>query len=302
MLVKKLDQENVTTHSITEALSYAESSVATNNQQVALLIKMPKLDTRIFRKVRIYPIHHNQRQIHIMKHNFLMSDRDIYIVNSLNPIIFDIDDLMPEKSTCISNLLNGKPASCNFTINPPQEEVILINHQNLIVNYKGNFSLVTDCGITSRNLSGPFLISFENCEVSIDNKTYRSSIQHFEDSPLQIPLEGISVKNENLIINLSLEHLHELHLDTRKELDYIKLHTNSLQWPTITIFGGIAFPLTVIGIAIIFNLLSRRSAKLRIQHENPSKDVPMIMDARPIKTLTIADVISLEPYHLAGAS
>ena len=81
VLIQKL--KIVTTHSVTEALSYAESSVATDSKQIALLIKMPKLDTRIFRKVHIHPIHHNQRQIHTMNRNYLVHDKDITESNHL---------------------------------------------------------------------------------------------------------------------------------------------------------------------------------------------------------------------------
>lgn len=302
VLLQKLHNENITTHSITEALSYAESSVATNNKEVALLIKIPKLDRRVFRKIHIYPIRHNQRQIHATRRNYLRHDNEIYAVTSLNPTIFNKDDLTPEKSSCISELLNGKPASCNFTLNPEQEEIITVDNKNLIINYNRNFSLSTNCGITNRTLTGPFFISFEGCDVSIDNNTYSSSIQNLEESPLQIPLEGISVEQKHFIINLSLEHLHALHIETRKDLETIKLQTHSLHWPKFTIFGGIAFPLTIITIAIVYNIISNRSAKIRIQHEDSVKDVSTILDAQPIRRLTIADVISLEPHHSAGRS
>lgn len=302
VLVQKLSNENVTTHSITEALSYAESSVATNSKEVALLIKMPKLDPRVFRKVHIYPIHHNQKQIHTTRKTFLMHSNEIYAVDSLKPTIFNMNDLSPEKSSCISELLNGKPARCNFTLNSIQDEIIAIDSNNVIINYNRNFTISSNCGISNRNLSGPFLVSFESCEISIDNRTYSSSIKNLEESPLQIPLDGVTVDNQHLIINLSLEHLHELHLETRKDLDYIKLQTNSLHWPKLTIFGGIAFPLTIISIAIVFNFIFNRSTKIEIQHEEPAKDVPIILDATPLRTLTFADVISMEPNHSAGAS
>ncbi|XP_055529040.1 uncharacterized protein LOC129721024 [Wyeomyia smithii] len=246
VLVRRLHDENVTTNSISEALSYAESSVATNSKEVALLIKIPKLDKRIFRKIHIYPIRHKQRQIYLERQNYLKHHKEIYAVPSLNPTIFNIEDLIPENSTCISELLNGKPASCNFTLNLIQEEIITVNDKNLIINYDRNFSLTSNCGIFKRNLFGPFFISFENCNVSIDNNTFSSNIHNLEESPLQIPLEGISVEQGHLIVNLSLEHLHELHLETRKELENIKLQTNSFHWPKLTIFGGITFPLTII--------------------------------------------------------
>lgn len=302
VLVEKLNNENVTTHSVTEVLSYAETSVATNNKEVALFIKLPKLDTRVFRKIRIYPIHHNHRQIHITRQTYLTYDSEIYSVASLNPTIFSMNELTLEKSTCISELLNGKPARCNFTINPTQEQIIAVDNKNLIINYDKNFTLSTDCGITDRNLSGPFLISFESCKVSIDNYTYSSIVQNLEVAPLQIPLEGVSIEEKHLITNLSLEHLHELHLETRKDLESIKLQTNSLQWPKFTIFGGIAFPLTVISIAILLYFIPNRSTKVKIQHADSLKEVQTISDAKPFRKLTIADVISLEPHHSGGTS
>ncbi|XP_058826825.1 uncharacterized protein LOC131686848 [Topomyia yanbarensis] len=89
ILINDLARENITVHTALEAMNYATTSVATNSLEIALIIKMPKLDPRIFNKIRLYPIIHKNKQIHI-DHRFYLTHKDeIYSINSVEPTIFD---------------------------------------------------------------------------------------------------------------------------------------------------------------------------------------------------------------------
>lgn len=77
MLRTDLERENVTVHSSSEVVAYAKTAIATNHQDIILFIKMPKLDSRIFRKVHVYPTIHSQRQIHATKKFFLGTIRNL---------------------------------------------------------------------------------------------------------------------------------------------------------------------------------------------------------------------------------
>ncbi|XP_058816748.1 uncharacterized protein LOC131680031 [Topomyia yanbarensis] len=280
ILINDLTRENITVHTALEAMNYATTSVATNSLEIALIIKMPKLDPRIFNKIRLYPIIHKNKQIHI-DHRFYLTHKDeIYSINSVEPTIFDANEINLDNSTCIPKLLKGEQATCNFTTNPVEEEVIFLDNQHLFINTMKNFTLSSNCGLTNRNLTGAFIVFFRNCQLYINNVLYSSRVKTLPGNPIQLPLDGIDVNMHQEILNISLDHLHKLHLETRKELDVIRLSTNSIKWPTLSIFGGImSLP----------SLIARTTTV-----EDPVPDI------QPnIRRLTIREVIRTEP-HLSG--
>ncbi|XP_058811110.1 uncharacterized protein LOC131676002 [Topomyia yanbarensis] len=265
ILINDLARENITVHTALEGMNYATTSVATNSLEIALIIKMPKLDPRIFNKIRLYPIIHKNKQIHI-DHRFYLTHKDeIYSINSVEPTIFDANEIKLDNSTCIPQLLKGEQATCNFTTNPVEEEVIFLDNQHLFINTMKNFTLSSNCGLTNRNLTGAFIVFFRNCQLYINNVLYSSRVKTLPGNPIQLPLDGIDVNMHQEILNISLDHLHKLHLETRKELDVIRLSTNSIKWPTLSIFGGIMSLLSLIGIAFLLRFLIHRSATINIQ-------------------------------------
>lgn len=306
MFKKDLDSQNVTIHTASEAVTYARTSIATNHQEIVLFIKMPKLDSRVFRKVRIYPIFHNHQQIHTIEKFLLIHPTAKFTIKTLEPAIYNIEDTEVADSACIPNLLDGKAAVCNYTSNPIQHEVVSIDTHHILINTANNFTLSSDCGTTDRILYGSYLIQYENCTLIIDNVSYTSKIRNITGTPLHLPLDGISITKNGDVLNLSMEHLHELQMEARKDLDYLRLNNNSLHFPHWSIFGGITILPIIIGIAILFSIFSHRSTTVKLQtvipevkpdvkenHGNP-ESVKVIDN---FKKLTIADVMPLELHH-----
>ncbi|XP_062713411.1 uncharacterized protein LOC134290317 [Aedes albopictus] len=194
ILIADLDKENVTVHTAIEATSYASTAIMSNKLEIALIIKMPKLDPRIFNKVHIYPIVQDRKQIHLPNPFFLTHEKDIYQVNSIEPIICDKSETHMDNSTCVPLLLRGNPATCNFTINPTSEQISYLDDQHLLINSVTNFTLSSNCGLTDRNLSGSFIIHFHDCHLIINNISYYQRSQKLPGNPIQLPLDGIEVK------------------------------------------------------------------------------------------------------------
>ena len=76
-------------------------------------------------------------------------------------------------------------------------------------------------------------------------------------------LDGIVVNKQHEVINKSIEHLLDLHLETRKELEHIRLENQSLSitGPSISLLGGTSIPLVI---SIVILLVCRRKAKARV--------------------------------------
>lgn len=175
---------------------------------------------------------------------------------------------------------------------------------HVLINTAKNFTFSSDCG-SERNLSGSYLIEYENCTLLINNVSYISKSRNITGKPLHLPLDGISITKNGDILNLSMEHLHELQMETRKDLEYLQLDNNSLHFPHWSIFGGITVLPIIIGIAILCSILFNRSTKIKLQTNIP-KPTPDIKDRGKTETknnidnfrkLTIADIMPLEDHH-----
>lgn len=263
------------------------------------MIKTPILDKRIFNKIHVFPVTANHKQIHLTNRNYLTHETGNFIVSTLEPTIYKIHEVAFDSSRCIPNLFSGQQANCNYTMNPPKDEITIINNENIIINSDNNMVFTSTCGIINRTFTGTFLITFHDCEVNINNITYSNRVQNIGGYPIQLPLDGIIIQKQFTIANLSLEHLHHLHLETRKEMEYIRLNNTSLEWPTWSMLGGIfAFPCIITGTVFLLKIFLHRSATVKIKQisSNPPAEEPL-KDIQPIiKPLTFREMIRTEPH------
>ncbi|XP_055630619.1 uncharacterized protein LOC129771218 [Toxorhynchites rutilus septentrionalis] len=313
ILITDLARENITVHTAVEATNYATTSVASNNLEIALIIKMPKLDPRIFNKIRLYPIIHNNKKVHTLHQLYLTHDDEIYRIGSIEPTIFATYEIQLDNTSCIPKLLKGEPATCNYTSNPIEEEVLYLDERHILINTMKNFTSSSNCGITQRNLSGSFVIFFSNCQLYVNNVLYTSRVQTLPGNPVQLHLDGVEIKMQQEILNISVEHLHKLQLETRKELELLRLNNTSLHFPHWSIFGGMAISPFIIGSLpfLCFLIYRNRTIQVNLNNSHPNNSsqdqntsmkpeaVQLPLDnIRPtFRTLSIRDVIQIEPNH-----
>lgn len=172
------------------------------------------------------------------------------------------------------------------------EEVVSIDNQHLFTNLQRNFTIHTTCGLPTRNLTGTYFISFSNCEVTINNSTFLNQIQNTTGEPVHLPLFGIPIEKQRTVVNLSLEHLHNLHLETRKEMKAIRLNATSIQWPHWTVFGGLSVTPIII-CAAFFLFLCLRGSKVKV-HITQKKRTPK--DETTVGSIPIEETIRTEPH------
>lgn len=285
-LTQDLLKENLPVFNIAEALTYAATSIATNEREIALLIKLPKLDPRVFRKVLILPTWFNGKQVHINHRNYLHYGDQCYIVDDLQKNIFDQKEVTLDNSSCVPYLFTGNTATCDYLADP-REEIITIDNQHILINLHKNFTLQTNCGnITRRNLFGTYMVSYSNCEITVNNQRFSNSVQNITGNAIFLPLNGVSVGKGNPKVDLSLEHLHNLHLETRKKLEAVRLNNSSIQWPQWSLFGGLAIPYIIIAIVVICKFLTNRSTTIEVKHPEVSPR---------FKAIAIQDILRTEP-------
>lgn len=236
---------------------------------------MPKLDSRNFNKVQLIPIVFDQKQMHIPNPFYLIHNSEMYQVNSVTKQITYLDD------------------------------------QHLFINSLMNFTLTSNCGITNRTLSGSFLLHFNNCHVNINNVLYDKRTQTLPGKPIQLPLNGIEIKMHQEILNISLEHLHKLQQQTRKELGKIRLSSISLHWPHWSLIGGISFSPFIIASTILLCYFRKRTiinnlpqiskgiTSRTITNNFPqiSKEIKSGHQQTIFRNLSPAELIQMEPHH-----
>ncbi|XP_055630562.1 uncharacterized protein LOC129771171 [Toxorhynchites rutilus septentrionalis] len=291
ILLEDLNRENLTVLNIAEALTYATTSIASNEHEIALLIKLPKLIPTIFQKVLLVPTWNPKHQIHLPNNKYLIHDNDYYVVNSLLPNIYNKEELLLDNTTCVPNILKGKSASCDYVSNPI-EDIVVIDNQHVLINLHGNFTLESSCGIPRRNLSGTYMVTFHNCEITINNRKFSNKVQNLTGNVILLPLNGIALEKGVTILNLSLEHLHKLHIETRRDLETIRLEANSLQWPHWSIFGGLSITPVIIGVIFLAYYLHTRKRNIIIQAEKPKSSC---IDTNRLRDISLKDIIRTEP-------
>lgn len=180
-------------------------------------------------------------------------------------------------------------------MNPTSEKDVIIDDQHLLINTVRNLTIKSNCGLSERNLSGSYLISYDNCTVNVSSIMVSNIIQLLTGKPIHLSLDdGLAITKGKQIFNLSLEHLNLLQTETRRELEQIRLENNS-PW---SIFGTFSFTPTIIGLAIFFSILAHSKA-MKIQFTQPSREVPITTDMKVgFQHTTLDGASSLGPGKL----
>ncbi|XP_053678668.1 uncharacterized protein LOC128729045 [Anopheles nili] len=235
LMMIDIRKQNITVHTISEALAYTNTKIATNNNELLFIISCPRLRKNILNKIQVYGINNIGKQIHVPHPYYLSHKSQMFIVASLDKEFYNTEDLQEDNTTCIPAIIKGQPASCDFISNPSTQEVITLDRSHLLISSSVWFIFDTTCGIRERNLTGSFIVAYEDCNIFFNNKTISSNTISFPGSPINLPIYGIEVTQQNKVVNLSLEHLHELHKELRSEMKQIHLESHSITWKTWSI-------------------------------------------------------------------
>ncbi|XP_049531149.1 uncharacterized protein LOC125948789 [Anopheles darlingi] len=248
LLISDLRKQNLPIHTVTEALSYTRTKIATNNNEILFIISCPRLTNDYYKKIELYAVTNNYKKVHVPNQYYLSLESQFYIIPNVEKLIYDIKDLQRDDAKCIPALLQGETALCDYVSNPAKTEIIHLDMNHLIIDAVSTFTLKTTCGVKRRNLTGSFLITYEECNIFIDEKLISNNKTEMFGSPLNLPIYGIKITPQNSVVNLSLEHLHSLHKELRNEMQKIKLETNSIKWN--------GFHTTIISLPVILIIIS----------------------------------------------
>ena len=124
-----------------------------------------------------------------------------------------------------------------------------------------------------------------------------NTIRHLNGNPIRLSLDGLAVARDQHITNFSLEHLGLLQVDTRKDLELLKLENNSIKWTPWSIFGALSITPIIIGLAIFVAILIHRHSP-RVEPKQHTSGIPAPRDVTfSIQRSDLVEVIRTVPHH-----
>lgn len=126
------------------------------------------------------------------------------------------------------------------------KEIKQLTENHIVIKNASSTKMTTDCKLSDRTLKGTYLISFTNCSVTLDNKTFINREIHIKPRHNIIPLAGIYINQSDFELpEITIEKLHQLHIHNRHQLSELKQtsvhHTyTSVGLSSISIFSVVA--------------------------------------------------------------
>ncbi|XP_053959927.1 uncharacterized protein LOC128864340 [Anastrepha ludens] len=277
--IEKLKKENMPFNNIEEALELANVNILSNNTNLLYIIKIPLTNPILYNNIIVKPIIKNDSIINLTFKQMFVGENEIYAINNnclkYNKIEIckrnQIIDLSKDK--CIKNIMANQRPTCTTSnihhvqrIEEISEGLILLNNVNETIRTES----------MRYELSGTFLIRFDNTTIKINEKVYKNlEASYMTPIPAIIQESPIEEKRLNL---LSLESLQELHLKNIKIIHRIRRET----WVSNATIS-IAFLIT-----LSLTLLAIRKAKnkklLTTVIVNPETEIPAPKDISPTST------------------
>lgn len=228
-IIERLQEQNVTLISTDQAYEFLGIKALYKDSKIYFIILIPQIVGESFRHLLIEPLPVNNKIIKIPASHAIINPGSTYFIKTScqtieENILCDTKDLIDlSKDECYARLLHGSSGNCSMVETHNHTEIKRITDNHIVLMNAKTSNLSTNCQLSNRTLSGTFLIYFNNCSVNINNQSF-SSLEHHHSSPaFVIPIEGLEIKQKSIETVVSLEKLHEFHLQNREELEHIKI-------------------------------------------------------------------------------
>ncbi|XP_049285983.1 uncharacterized protein LOC125765133 [Anopheles funestus] len=211
------------------------------------IISCPKLTNDVYKKIELYGVTNKNKKIDVPKKFYLSLQSQFFIVPNVDKNIYDSKELQEDNGKCVPALLRGQPAVCDFIANPAMIEIIHLDMAHILINSAVEFTIKTTCGLKRRNLTGSFLLSYESCNIFLNEEEISSNKTELHGSPLNLPI-----------------------YELRNEMHQIRLESKSFTWTGWSITSLVSTPIMLmIVICIYFTTKMRKRTIINI-HEKPT--------------------------------
>lgn len=266
-----LSDQGIPTELLDEALGFASVTIGTDGQMLLYIINIPNLSNSSYQHLRIVPVLTDSLRIKLEGNEYIYGNGELYLKTDIcsklgNWSLCNLNSLKDVSSDeCISNIIIGHNSKCTYETIVHHPIVTEMSPTILLLN-QVNDSLHNTCGVSDRQLVGSFLITYQNCSVSIRNITFTNKIIETTEHPIFSLSTGLNVVKRNIEQQTDIHSLRRLHRNNLEHLENLRVTTTTHHW---TIVGGFSFTTLVIIIFIIFTLFKFRT-RSAIHHINPS--------------------------------
>ena len=225
-----------------EALGFATSTIGTNGEIILYIINIPHFGNQTFQHLKIEPVISNSQRIRLDGSEYLYGNGKLFIKTNIcqkigNWSLCNLSDLeyVPEDS-CISNIISGRSSRCNYEKILHYPIVTEMSQTTLLLN-EVNDTLRNTCGISDRNLTGSYLITYKNCSVSIRNFSFTNQVIETINQPIYLPSVGLEITQHHIEYSMDIHTLTRLHHKNLEHLENLQLTSKTHHW---TLIGGLS--------------------------------------------------------------
>lgn len=243
-----------------EALGFATTTIGTNGEIILYVINIPHFGNLTYQHLKIEPVISNSQRIKLDGSDYLYGHGKLFIKSGIcrklgNWSLCNQSDLKDiSEESCIFNIISGRNSKCNYEKVVQHQIVTEMSQTTLLLN-DVNDTLRTTCGIANRNLTGSFLITYQNCSVSIRDFSFTNEVLETINQPVYLPSIGLEVTKNHVEYAADIHTLHKLHVKNLEHLEKLQLTSSTHHW---TIIGGLSSSSTIMFLFIFYILFRIR--------------------------------------------
>ncbi|XP_055618295.1 uncharacterized protein LOC129763352 [Toxorhynchites rutilus septentrionalis] len=262
-----LNEQGIETQFPEEALNYAQPKIATRGDLLLYILQVPKVKGNCD-VIQIIPLTVQNTVITDPPQYVIRSGNDLFKTTNPSSIIQQDTFLEPLRDNCSAHIILGKESHCTATFDNSTRITLIAINKILVNNAKGSL-MKSNCGPHNRTLDGNFLISFNNCSVQIDKRTFTSDELVSNTKELQGAFPSLAI-NWNILQQHDIPSIHNQTIHNRMSLEHVALkqfeHKNLL----FAVFGGLSTSMIIL-IVITATCVFRKRVVIKIRKRESSQ-------------------------------
>lgn len=260
-----------------EALNLVKVTIGASNDILLYIVNIPIFYPETYEELKIEAIYKDSQRIQLKGNDYIRGSNELF--RQENPCErfgnwsmcrrSDLEDVSNDR--CISKIVKGIESRCTYEHSPQHSPTVEMSQTTVLVNDIST-TLHTTCGIADRNLTGSFIIVYQNCSITVGNFTYTNNIIKTTNQRIFIPSTSLIAMQENIEYKVDIHTLHQLQQQHLKHLDHLKSTTTLHGWSLV---GGFSCSSMIIIFIIVYTLIkSRAQGAVQIeQTKEPQKPV-----------------------------
>lgn len=258
-----LDQQELQLIEDFESYTNIKINVIFLEETISIVLSIPKYSPNSLSKITFEPIPNKENKSLYLEENQILLDKNLNIfhINTLNNLI---KNLKPFSDPCIENIVHNNEAKCTLRKFDFLEVKEIKQGFLLFKNFYGN--LTENCIHENHGkFSGTFILKFENCNVTIENKIYYNDKLKLKENVILSHLIT-DIKENKTFIDLKLEDLYVKQLSYENKFKNIDFKHNTNKILNIT-SNGINVIIVIIIIILTFFIYKRKINVYNISSE-----------------------------------